>query len=307
MQKYKSATSLLGLRLFVRVAEAGSFSEAGRQLGVAPSSVSRQINDLEQSLKAQLFQRTTRKLRLTEAGKSYFKEVSRILVDLDEAGLALTQFGEGASGILRINVPASLSRCHIVPIVVAYQKSYPLVEVVLRVTDKTVNLFEDNVDLAVRIGQLKDSSLIARKVGEAPRVVCASPAYLHDRGIPGSPGALSDHNCLIFRAHPGSNQWRFQDNKKRIISVQASGSMVADDGESLVAAAVAGHGVILVPGWLVGRELDSGDLQQILKEFHVVPGTTPLYAIYPQQKHLPLKVRTFIDFMTESFRAKDFS
>ncbi len=294
--------TVAGLRIFARVVEAGSFSEAGRQLGVAPSSVSRQINELENSLGALLFQRTTRKLSLTEAGELYYERATRIVTEIDEAKLAVSQLDGTPTGILRLNVPGSLSRRYIVPTLVAFQEKFPGVEIVLLASDQVMDMIEHRIDLTIRLGALTDSSLVARKIGSGRRVVCASTAYLKKAGHPKSPDDLTDHNCLIFRSNPGSNVWKFKNIKSVISAVRVSGNLYANDGESLVAAAVEGHGIILVPEWLVNCELREGTLQELLTHYSLIPKETPMYALYPRQRHLPPKVRAFIDFMVEHFK-----
>lgn len=293
--------TLSGMRIFVRVVETGSFSEAGRQLGVAPSSVSRQINDLEDSLGSVLFQRTTRKLSLTEAGELYYARVTGIVTEIDEAKLALSQLDGTPTGILRLNVPGSLSRRYMVPALIAFQEKYPGVEIVLLASDQVMDMIEHRIDLTIRLGSLNDSSLVARKIGSGRRVVCASTAYLQKAGNPESPVALTEHNCLTFRSNPGSNIWKFKNTKGITSEVRVSGNLYANDGESLVAAAIEGHGIILVPEWLVRCELREGLLQEILTNYSTSPKETPMYALYPRQRHLPPKVRAFIDFIVERF------
>lgn len=303
--KVRRMDTVAGMRLFTRVVEAGSFSEASRQLGLAPSSVSRQINDLEDSLGVRLFQRTTRKLSLTEAGQILYERATRIIADVDEATLAITQSDGTPGGILRLSVPASLSRRHIVPKVVAFQDRYPQVEVVLLVSDQLLDMIEHRIDLTLRLGALNDSSLVARKIASGRRIVCASPTYVRNAGAPKTPNDLLKHNCLTFRTNPGSNRWEFKNAKGEPSAVSVSGNLYANDGESLVAAAVAGHGIILVPEWLVGYELQQRSLHELLGNHTAIPGNTPLYALYPRQNHLPLKVRAFIDFMVDQFNPRE--
>ena len=295
--------TITGLRIFARVVEASSFSEAGRQLGVAPSSVSRQINDLEDSLGARLFQRTTRKLSLTEAGELYYERATRIVTEIDEAKLAVSQLDGTPTGILRLNVPGSLSRRYIVPALVAFQEKFPGVKIVLLASDQVMDMVEHRIDLTIRLGALNDSSLIARKIGSGRRIICASTAYLKKAGHPKSPDDLVNHNCLIFRSNPGSNVWKFKNVKSVTSEVRVSGNLFGNDGESLVAAAVEGHGIILVPEWLVSCELKQGTLQELLTNYSSIPKETPMYALFPRQQHLPPKVRAFIDFIVEQFNS----
>lgn len=292
--------SVAGMRIFVRVVDAGSFSAAGRQLGVAPSSVSRRISDLEYELGARLFHRTTRKLSLTEAGRLFHERAAQILVEVEEAKLAISQIGGAPSGILRLTVPASVGRLHIAPALAAFQERFPAVQIVLSMTDRLVDLVDEGFDLAIRVGRQRDSSLIARRIGWGRRVVCGSSSYLKKAGMPKVPADLADHNCLTFRSHPGSNLWSFR-GPKGTSKVRVSGGLFADNGEALCAAAVAGLGLILVPNWLVGIEIRQGRLRQVLGKFQVVPEASPLYAVYPHQRHLPPKVRAFVDFLVERF------
>ncbi len=292
--------SVAGMRIFVRVVDAGSFSAAGRQLGVAPSSVSRRISDLEYELGARLFHRTTRKLSLTEAGRLFHERAAQILVEVEEAKLAISQIGGAPSGILRLTVPASIGRLHIAPALAAFQERFPAIQIVLSMTDRLVDLVDEGFDLAIRVGRQRDSSLIARRIGWGRRVVCGSPSYLEKAGMPKVPADLADHNCLTFRSHPGSNLWSFR-GPKGASKVRVSGGLFADNGEALCAAAVAGLGLILVPNWLVGIEIRRGRLRQVLGKFQVVPEASPLYAVYPHQRHLPPKVRAFVDFLVERF------
>ncbi len=293
--------SLSALRTFIRVVESENFSDVGRQLGVAPSSVSRQINDLEQSLGIRLFQRTTRRLSLTEAGELYYDRTTRIINELDEAKLALSELDGKPTGILRLNVPGSLSRRHIIPVITAFQKKYPAVEIVLLASDQLMDMIEHRIDLTVRLGRLSDSSLVARKIASGKRVVCTSKDYIKKAGCPESPCDLDQHNCLTFRSNPGVNSWKFRNKKGTVSEVRVSGNLYANDGESLVAAASEGHGIILVPEWLVSCELKEKTLMPILNSYRAVPKETPMYALYPKQRYLAPKVRVFIDFMVAHF------
>ena len=293
--------NLESLRAFVRVVEVGSFSAAGRQLDMAPSSVSRQINEIENQLAARLFHRTTRKLSLTEAGQIYYERVVTILQELDEARLAVSHIDGAPSGIIRITAPTGLCRRHIVPAIAAYQEQYPGVKVMMQVSDQYVDIVNEGVDLAIRVGQLSDSSLIAKKIADARIVVCASPKYIKENGVPKVPENLLGHRCINLGSHYRSHVWKFKSNQGNK-PIKVSGSIVVDDGESLVAAATAGLGIISVPHWIVGGELKQGILKEILKKYPITPNVSPIYAVYPHQRHLPPKVRTFIDFLVNRFR-----
>ena len=291
---------LEGIRIFACVVETHNFSAAGRRLGISPSSVSRQIGDLEDELGARLFHRTTRKISLTEAGSIYRERAAQILMEVDEAKLAVSELGGTPSGILRVTLPASVGRMHIVPALAAFRGRYPAVQVTLNVTDRIVDVVGEGFDLAIRVGRPQDSSLVAKRVGRARRVVCAAPAYLKECASLSSPEELVDHECALFRTHPGANVWRFK-RLRQTVEVRVSGSIVANDGEALVAAAEAGLGLILMPLWLVGPSLEAGRLKEVLQRYTPVPEDTPLYAMYPHQRYLAPKVRAFVDFLGERF------
>ena len=292
--------SVSGMRVFARVVEAGSFSAAGRQIGAAPSSVSRRIGDLEEELGARLFNRTTRKLSLTEAGRIYLDRVARILLEIDEAKLAVSQVGGAPSGILRVTVPGAIGRQLVAGALPAFLDRYPAVRVVLSMTDRMVDLVDAGFDLGIRVGRQRDSSLIARKIGTSRRFVCGSPGYLERAGEPATPAELADHDCLTFREHPGSNVWRFR-GLEGDSDVRVSGSLFANSADALSAAAVAGLGLILIPDWNIGTELRHGTLRTVLRDYQVIPEASPIYAVYPHQRHLPPKVRAFIDFLADRF------
>lgn len=292
--------SVVGMRIFTRVVEAGSFSAAGRHIGLAPSSVSRQIGELEATLGVRLFHRSTRKLSLTEAGETYYERSGDIVRAVDEANLAVTEKRAGPSGILRVTAPSSLARLHIAPAVAAFQAQYPAVRVVMSVGDRMVDIVGEGMDVAIRAGRLDDSSLMARKVGEGRRLVCASPAYLKRAGRPTHPDELSDHACLTYRRHPGSNLWCFSGRGGEF-EIRATGPFFADDGETLAAAASAGLGLILVPEWLVGMEIGAGRLVEVLSEYTADPAETPLYAVHAPGPYTPPKVRAFVDFLAGRF------
>lgn len=285
------------MRLFARVVEASSFSEAGRQVGAAPSSVSRQISDLEAMLGVTLFNRTTRKLSVTEAGQVYYSRVRRILDDIEEAKLATGAFDGKPTGVLRVTVPSGIGRQLLMVALPTFLKEYPSVRVVLNMTDVNLDIIEAGIDVAVRAGQQPDSTLKARKIGSSRRVVCASPAYLKRCGTPASPAALVEHNCLTWRAHPGANLWSFKKGKETV-SARVSGNLFALNADALAAAAVAGLGIVLLPDWNIGLELRQGSLRPILGDYETSPAHSPIYAVLPPQKDVSPKVRAFIDFLS---------
>jgi len=297
--------SVAGMRILVRVVDSGSFSAAARHLGVAPSSVSRQINELEVDLGAILFVRTTRKLNLTEAGQLYYERASSIINDVDEAKLALSQLGS-PSGILRVTVPSGIGRELVVSAVPAFLDEYPAIKIVLSMTDQMVDIVDAGIDVAIRVGRQQDSSFKARKIGESKRVVCASPEYLKNAGIPRTPADLEQHNCVTWRDHPGHNTWAFR-GPDGISKVRVSGSFFAKSADALVAATVAGLGLSLLPDWNMGIELRQKQLCAVLTDYEASPAASPVYAVHAHQRYVPPKIRAFIDFLVETFAQARYS
>lgn len=291
--------SIAGMRVFTRVVDTGGFSAAARQLDVAPSSVSRQIGELEEKLGVRLFHRTTRKLSLTEAGQIYYQHAVRIVTEVDEAQLAVSELGS-PTGILRVTVPTGIGRELVVSAVPAFLEQYPGVRIVLSMTDYIVDLVEAGLDVGIRVGQLTDSSLKARKIGESRRVVCASPGYLAKNGTPKSPNDLQRHNCITFRDHPGHNVWKFRRNGKTS-EVRVSGSFFAKSADALSAAALAGLGLALLPDWNMGLELRQKQLKVVLPGYAAVPQASPVWAVHAHRRHVPPKTRAFIDFLAKQF------
>ncbi|MCY4004763.1 MAG: LysR family transcriptional regulator [Rhodospirillales bacterium] len=298
----KTMLTLNALRCFTATVEAGGFSAAGRNLGVAPSSVSRQISALEDSVGAQLLLRTTRKLSLTEAGRLYHQRVAHILADLDEATTAVSDLERAPRGVLHVNAPIAFGTRHIVPATPAFLARFPEVRIELTLTDNFVDLLEVGADVAVRVGELEDSSLIARRLAANRRILCASPDYLAGAGTPDRSSDLIAHNCLVYTRHQGSVDWNLEgpDGPKE---VRVTGSLRTNNTEALHAAALGGLGIVLLPSWLVGHEVQSGRLVQILGHYRASPSAldTSIYALYPANRHLSSKVRAFVDFLVERF------
>ncbi len=290
---------LATLSLFTKVVEAGSFSEAGRQLGLAPSSVSRRMVELEGWVGATLFHRTTRQLKLSDVGQRFHERVPDILLDLEEARVVAAQLEDHPTGLLRLSVPDSMER-HMTMAMCVFQARWPAVHFAFDFTDRVVDLVAEGFDLALRIGPLQDSTLKARKITEVRRTLCASPRYLERAGWPKRPEDLADHNCLIFRTNPGYNVWRFASGK-RTVDVRAKGSFSANSGRALMAAACDALGLVMAPEWILGPALAQKDLVEVLPQYLPVPDRTPLYAVHPYLRFVPPKVRTFVDFLVGHF------
>ena len=297
--------SLTGIRLFNKVAETSSFSEAGRQLGLAASSVSRQINTLEQALGTRLLNRTTRKLHLTEAGELYYERTHRILAEIEEASLAVSQLQDEPRGTLRLNIPVVFGRRYISTTLPEFLERYPDVTVELRVTDHYVDLIEEGSDLAIRVGGLTSTSFIVRKLISIRRVLVASPRYLETHGAPHKPGDLAAHNCLRFRVNPGESVWELE-GADGVTDVRVSGNLVSNNVEAINTAMLNGGGIALLPTWVTGKDVQRGDAVVVLPDYRPKPTDvdSAVYAVYPYNRNLTAKVRAYIDFIAEKFRTE---
>ncbi len=294
--------ALHSMGLFVDVVAAGSFSEAGRRRGLAASSVTRSINALEDALGVRLLNRTTRRLSLTEAGRLYHERSRRILAEVEDARLSVGQLEAVPRGTLRMNVPVVFGRLHVAPALPAFLARYPALQVDLSMTDGFIDLLEEGVDLAVRIGELEDSSLIARRLAPNRRVICASPAYLQRAGVPSAPEDLRAHNCLIYKRQAGRAAWHLRD-AQGTVDIEVGGSLRANNADALHAAARGGLGLAILPTWMVGPDIQSGALRRVFADYEVSPGAldASIYAVFPYNRHLSPKVRAMVDFFVERF------
>ncbi|MGI9407679.1 MAG: LysR substrate-binding domain-containing protein, partial [Hyphomicrobiaceae bacterium] len=271
--------------MFVCVVEEGSFSAAARFRGIMPSSVSRQVSQLEGELGARLFHRTTRKQSLTEAGEILFQHAHRIVADLDEARLAVSRLTDTPSGSLHITVEADFAVAFIAPILPDFLDQFPEVQVRLFMTPDKMDLVAGGIDLAIRIGQLEDSSLIARKIAKSRSALYASPTYLAEHGTPTHPSELAAHCCLSFRTKPGKNHWSFKLGQGSL-DVPITGSLNANSLVFLRTTAVAARGIVMIPTWMVRDELTNGNLVPLLEDFSMIPSSTPINAVFAHSRYL---------------------
>jgi DNA-binding transcriptional LysR family regulator len=283
------------IEAFVRVAETHSFSEGARKLGKSKSLISRQVAALETELGVRLFQRTTRSITLTEAGRGFFERATRILSDVEDATLSVSRLQASPRGCLRINAPMSFSFLHLAPALPDFLARYPEIEVDLVMNDRKVDLIDEGFDMAVRIGRLTDSSLIARRLSPIRIAVCASPAYLEQYGEPQTPEDLVHHRCLIMP----SIEWRFVHPDGSLWQVPVTGPLRANNGDALKAAVLKDLGLCMLPTFIAGNDIQAGKLVCVLNDF--MPQDVALYAVYPHSRLLSPKVRAFIDFLSERF------
>jgi DNA-binding transcriptional LysR family regulator len=289
---------LASLRAFVKVVELGSFSEAGRQLRLSRSAVSKYVGDLEQSLGVQLLNRTTRHASPNENGQAYFERALSILSDIDAADQAVAQLQSTPRGLLRVNAPMSFGTLQLGTAIADFMERYPELQLQLVLSDDLVDPVQDGFDVTLRIAELESSSLIARKIVPIDRVICASPSYLDRHGIPAHPRELRNHVSLTYGFLLTGNQWKLtgEDGDHWI---QPSWLLCANNAEVLRDAAIKGRGVALLPTFIAGTALHDGRLVSFLSAYKAPPLT--LYAIYPPTRHLSVKVRLLIDFLVERF------
>jgi molybdate transport repressor ModE-like protein len=282
------------MRVFVRIAEAGSLSAAGRQLGLSLNSVSRQLIALEEMLGTTLVERTTRHLSLTEAGRLYQERAKEILEEVAEAERGLTAQTGVASGRLCVSAPSLLGRMRLSPMLPTFLAEQTQVSIDLMLADRPIRLAEEGIDVALRVGPLEDSGLIARKLDDIQLVVCAAPDYLRRRGEPATPDDLIEQDCLGFGDVPGVAEWSFQDGAARRV-VRISTRLCANDLDALVRAALAGVGLVRVPSWQVADFLAGGRLRIVLEAYQRPP--TPLSILTLRNRLRLPKVRAFVDFL----------
>ena len=285
------------MQAFVTVADLKGFAPAARKLGLSPSGVTRLIAALEERLGARLLQRTTRQVALTDAGARYLERARRILSDVEEAESAAEGERTRPGGRLVVSAPNGFGRLHVSPVMSAYLKRYPEVSADLRLSDRMINLVEEGVDLAVRIGHLPDSTLVARHVGEMRRIVVASKEYLKRRGEPKTPEAIADHDTIHFGAMTAEPEWRFVADGKEI-RVSSSPRFASNSADAAIQYAEAGGGLTRVLAYQAADSLKAGRLKIVLAPF--APPALPIHIVYPTSRLLSAKVRTFIDLVTET-------
>jgi len=282
---------------FVNVATRGSLSAAARLEDVTPAIIGRRLDALEARLGVKLMIRTTRKLTLTFEGQAFLEDCQRVLNDLANAEAAVSLGGVKASGQLRVSAPSGFGRRHVAPLVAGFMATNAEVTVNLDLSDRLVDLVNENIDCAVRIGELTDSSLISVRLGEMRRMVVASPAYLVAHGVPRAPADLAGHNCLSLGQQRG---WVFRDPESGTVdTVKVGGSFECNDGAVLHEWALAGKGLAWRSLWEVGQDLNEGRLTSVLDAWQAPP--MGIYAVFPQRRHLPLRVRLFIDLLKDTY------
>jgi DNA-binding transcriptional LysR family regulator len=286
---------LAELDVFARVVTAGSMSAAARELGVSPPVISKRIRSLEERLGTRLLQRTTRQLALTESGKGFYERVVAILASVDEAEAWVSRRAAAARGVLRVSAPTSFGRLHIAPHLVEFMRAYPDITMDLSLSDQFVDIVAEGFDLAIRIADLQDSSLVAKRLAPNHRVLCASPSYIAAMGEPTTIAALQTHRLLVHNA----DGWRLE-GPSGLAQIRVESAVRTNSSEVVREAVVAGIGIALRSTWDVGPEIDRGQLQIVLPGWRA-SSRVAVHAVYPSRRHLAHKVRVFMDFLAERF------
>ena len=292
---------LEAMSVLLTAVDAGSLSGASRKLGMPLATVSRKVSDLEAHLRTRLVNRTSRRLLLTDAGRSYVAACRRILDDISEVERAAAGEYVAPRGNLIITAPIVFGRLHVLPVVLEFLKAYSEIDIRLMVADRVVSLQEHHVHLAVRIGELPDSSLVATRVGSIGRVVCGSPTYFADRGMPKTPQDLGEHDCISFDGLVSPDVWNFARGKSAV-AVSVHSRLVVNTAEAAIDAAVAGLGITHLLSYQVANAVQSGALVLALREFE--PPAAPASLVYAGQPPLPLKLRAFLDFAAPRLKAR---
>jgi DNA-binding transcriptional LysR family regulator len=285
------------MNVFVRVVEAGSLSAAARAIPMSLTSVSRHLSALETQFGMQLLRRTTRHIALTNEGRLFFERAKSILAELDEVGTLLSMGRSEPAGRLRIAAPTLLGRTVIAPLLPCFLARHAAVAVELLLIDRAVNLVEEDIHLAIRVGRLPDSALVARKLGDVRMIVCAAPSYIERRGTPCSPDELRQHDCLVFSDQLGPVDWRFKSAGTRH-SARITGRLWANALDVLTAAAIDGAGIVRTPSWQVAEDIQSGRLRRILQDYETTPA--PVNVLFERARRTSPSVRAFLDYLVEA-------
>ncbi len=292
------------LHLFLEVMHLHSFTDVANQQGIAPSSVSRAIAALEKELGFRLFQRSTRKLEATEAGLIYFERISPVIEELEAARQIAADVNEEPKGVLRVTASAVYGQTEIAPLLPELSKKYPLLTIELLLTDAYLDLIDERVDVAIRLGSLQDSSYIARLINPIQFVICASPDYIEKQGTPIKPEEVSQHNCLIFPRAGHSNSWLFKGENQEIYEAHIHGQCMITNSNAIKQCTIMGMGLALLPDWLVNNDIRDGALIRLFGDYSVTATDydSGIYVLYPSKEYIPLKTRTFIEYLLQNMQ-----
>lgn len=289
--------SLTDIAVFAQVVRSGSFTAAAQRLSLSKSVVSKYVTRLENRLGARLLNRTTRRLSLTEVGRAFYERSRRGLLEIEEAEAEVSRLQGEPRGRLRINAPMSFGVLHIGPVIPDFLRRYPELSVDMNLDDRQVDLIEGGFDVSVRISDLPDSSLIARRIGPCRHVIVASPNYLESHGSPRTPEDLRDHNVITYQYQESALEWHFKAPGEKPVSVPVSGSIQMNNSLGLRQALLNDAGISRIPTFVVGRDIQQGRLRAILTNYETLE--ISIYLVFAQRQHLSPKVRAFVEFMAE--------
>lgn len=290
---------LAHMQTFVAVAEAGGFASAARRLGVSPPVVTRAIASLEAHVGGQLLTRTTRRVRLTEAGARYLEDCRRLLAELDDIESSVRGAHSEPRGVLSVTASTTFGRLYVAPLILDFLDQHPHVSVHARLNDRVLDLVDEGLDVAVRIAHLSDSSFTALRVGEVRHVLCASPRYLRTHGVPKTPEALEEHEVVVFSQERAAAAWSFEGPKDKL-SVKPRSRLVVNLSDVAIQAALAGRGLTRVLSYQVAAELQSGRLRLVLEDYE--PEPLPVHLVYREGRRAPARVRAFVDYASQRLR-----
>lgn len=292
---------LAAIQVFAQVVESGSFAKAADRLGLSTSAASRQVAELETHLQTRLLNRTTRRVSLTESGQQFYERAVQLMTDLAEAEQEASSAAVVPRGTIRLTTSVNFGVRHVAPAIAEFLERYPDVRFDVSLSDRVVDLVEEGLDLAIRIGPPGADNLVARKLGETRMVPCASPDYLAKHKAPKTPEDLAQHNCFTYEYVSPRQVWRFRDRSGAERAVRVAGRLHSNNGDLLAEVAARGAGIVFEPAFIVGPEVRAGRLVPLLQDFEPLP--VPIYALYPSRKHLSAKVRRFVEFLIERFES----
>lgn len=287
---------------FTAAARRQSFAGAAKELGLDPSLLSRRIRRLEEALGVRLFVRTTRKISLTEAGERYLSRVGDVLEQLEAAGLEAAELASEPQGVLRVSLPISFGQMVVAPMLSGFVEAYPRIRLDLSFTNRRIDLVTEGYDLAIRMGDPRDSSLSMRRIGNYQEILVAAPAYLAQMGEPRKPADLADHRCLSFTGNAHWPDWHLSDGSTTV-RLRPEGPITSDSSEVLVTAAIDGSGIVLTPDWMATKALGAGHLARILPQWHGVSAGL-IQALLPPGRMLPAKTRVFLDYVASALQGR---
>ena len=292
--------SLTDIAVFVQVVDSGSFTAAAERLEISKSVVSKYVSRLEDRLGARLLNRTTRRLSLTEVGHVFYERSRKGLADIEDAELEVSRMQGTPRGTLRLNTPMSFGIMHIAPGLAEFMRQYPDVTVDMNLNDRIVDVIDEGYDVSIRIAELPDSSLVARRLAPCRHAIVAAPEYLEARGTPRTPAELQDHNIITYRYQESAQEWHFRSADNKASAVPVAGSLTVDNSLAIRAALLAGVGIGRTPTFVVGEDIREGRLVSLLKGYETLE--VSIYLVYAQRRHMSPKVRAFLDFMAARIR-----